>query len=376
MKKRARAPKSHQEFLVKTTMARTMATDKGGSSTGDSEREAALRRSPRGHAKENGNIDPKLAARKRHAHEVRKQTEKAKRQQDPHSEYTEDEDSSDIDAVPAKKPKTKARKSDQNDPVELASAFAGSFDIKLAAKKAQDVAAGERAFLFPGWDRTDTELEKQQKVYDIFFARNLELPLETASRAFLKAAFKPNSGSKCAPMARGKILQNAYLMFGKSCWANMTSLIIMSLGWEDFSSVNTWHQNFLPNTVAAIRELVPPPVCLFTLAEKDTDPSVPTRSDVKEACTPAVYASMKEHVTFLRLLNAKYRTGRVMNPDLSLRRQPELFGKFALMAVLSCSGTNPGVVTRRATALANGDRTFGKFNLPHCTRLTLLLPCR
>ena len=298
---------------------------------------------------------------------MRKQEEKEKRQNDPESAYTEEEDTSDIDDGPAKKPKKKARKSDHNDPVDLASAFAGSFDIKLAAKKAQDVAAGDRAFLFPGWDRTDTEVQKQRKVYEIFFARNHELTLETASRAYLKAAFKPNSGSKCAPMARGKILQNAYLMFGKSCWANMTSLIIMSLGWEDFSSVNTWHQNFLPNTVAAIRELVPPPVCLFTLAEKDTDPSVPTRSDVRDACSPTVYASMKAHVTFLRLLKAKYHTGRVMSPDLSLRRQPELFGKFALMAVLSCSGSNPGVVTRRATALANGDRSFGKFNLPHCT---------
>ena len=61
---------------------------------------------------------------------------------------------------------------------------------------------------------------------------------------------------------------------------------------------------------------------------------------------------MKAHVTFLRLLNSKYRTGRVMSPDNSLRHQPELFGKFALMAVLSCSGSNPGVVTKRATDLA------------------------
>jgi hypothetical protein len=199
-------------------------------------------------------------------------------------------------------------------------------------------------------------------VFEIFYALNLNLPLKTASRGFLKATFKPNTGTKCAEIARGKILENAYLMFGKSCWANMTSLIIMSLGWEDFSSVNTWTADFTD-----IRALVPPPVDLFKVAEETTKPEVPTRSDVRDACSPTVYASMKAHVTFLRLLNSKYRTGRVMSPDSSLRRQPELFGKFALMAVLSCSGSNPGVVTKRATDLANGDRSFGKFNLPHCT---------
>ena len=183
----------------------------------------------------------------------------------------------------------------------------------------------------------------------------------------MKATFKPNTGTKCAEIARGKILENAYLMFGKSCWANMTSLIITSLGWEDFSSVNTWTTDFLPTTVTAIRALVPPPVDLFTVAEETTKPEVPTRSDVRDACSPTVYASMKAHVTFLRLLNSKYRTGRVMSPDNSLRRQPELFGMFALMAVLSCSGSNPGVVTKRATDLAKGERTVGKFNLPHYT---------
>jgi hypothetical protein len=195
----------------------------------------------------------------------------------------------------------------------------------------------------------------------------LNLQLKTANRAFLNAKFKPNSGNRCAELPRGKILENAYLMFGKACWANMTSLIVMSLGWTDFSSVNTWPSDFLPATVTAIQELVPPPIDLFKVAASMTRPEVPSRNEVKDACSVAVYTSMKAHVAFLRLLKLKHREGRVLKTETSLRRQPELFGKFALMAVLSCSGANTGVVTKRATDLASGNRTFGKFNLPHYT---------
>ena len=199
------------------------------------------------------------------------------------------------------------------------------------------------------------------------YSYNINLQLKKATRAFLTAKFKPNSGNRCAELPRGKILENAYLMFCKTCWANMTSLIVMSLGWADFSSVNTETTDFLPATVTAIQALVPPPVDLFQVAELQIKPDVPSRTEVKDACSVTLYASMKAHVAFLRLLQLKHRDGRVLLTETSLRRQPELFGKFALMAVLSCSGSNTGVVTKRVTDLAKGDRSFGKFNLPHYT---------
>ena len=142
----------------------------------------------------------------------------------------------------------------------------------------------------------------------------------------------------------------------------------MSLGWEDFSSVNTWTSNFLPATVTAIQALVPPPIDLFKVAALKTRPEVPSRTDVKDALSMPIYNSMKAHVGFLRLLKLKYHEGRVLSNETSLRHQPELFGKFARMAVLSFSGSNiTGVVTKRATDLASSNRKFGKFNLPHCT---------
>jgi hypothetical protein len=131
--------------------------------------------------------------------------------------------------------------------------------------------------------------------------------------------------------------------------------------------VNSWPSDFLPATVTAIQDLVPPPVDLFKEAASMVRPEVPSRDDVKDACSVKVYASMKAHVAFLRLLKLKHREDREMTTETSLRRQPALFGKFALMAVLSCSGANRSVVTKRATDLASGSRTFGKFTVPHYT---------
>ena len=342
---------------------RMEAEARGGSSS-------PTRTSPRHRAvqatQKDGNVNPVQAARKRAAHKVREQADNDKRQKDPNAAYS-DPDETDSEVEERHKTKKKARTRKEDDTVDLTNAHKGAFDIKLAEKKAHEVAACDRAILAPNWTPDDSMEQKQKKVYEFFFAHNLNLQLKTANRAFLNAKFKPNSGNRCAELPRGKILENAYLMFGKACWANMTSLIVMSLGWADFSSVNAWTSDFLPATVTAIQELVPPPIDLFKVAASMTRPEVPSRNEVKDACSVAVYTSMKAHVAFLRLLKLKHREGRVLKTETSLRRQPELFGKFALMAVLSCSGANIGVVTKRATDLASGNRTFGKFNLPHYT---------
>ena len=68
------------------------------------------------------------------------------------------------------KKRARTRKSEDNDTVDLASDHDGSFDVKLAAKKAHDVAAGDKAFLAPGWHRDDTVEQKQKKVFEIFYA--------------------------------------------------------------------------------------------------------------------------------------------------------------------------------------------------------------
>ena len=52
--------------------------------------------------------------------------------------------------------------------------------------------------------------------------------------------------------------------------------------------------------------------------------------------------------------------GRDVTTKTSLRHQLVLFGNFALMAVLSCSGRDLSVVVKRATELAQRIRTFGK----------------
>ena len=79
-----------------------------------------------------------------------------------------------------------------------------------------------------------------------------------------------------------------------------------------------------------------------------------------------IYKSMVEHSAFHWLVKLKHQAGRVLTNETSLCHQPVLFGKFALMAVLSCSGSDiTGVVTKCATDLVQGKRKFSKFNLIH-----------
>ena len=139
---------------------------------------------------------------------------------------------------------------------------------------------------------------------------------------------------------------------------------VMFLGWADFSSVNTWTTNFLPPT---IKTLVSPPVDVFKVAAMNVKPEIPQRNNAKDAITVPIFKSMMmEHATFLGLVKLKHQAGRVLTREASLRHQPALFGKFALIAVLFCSGSDiTGVVTKCATDLAQGKRKFGKFNLLH-----------
>ena len=159
--------------------------------------------------------------------EAREQAAKENQQKDPDASYSDETDS---EVKERHKTKKKARTRKEDDTVDLTNAHKGAFDIKLAKKKAHEVAACNRAILAPNWTPDDSTEQKQKKVYEFFFAHSLNLQLKTANRAFLNAKFKPNSGNRCAELPRGKILENAYLMFGEACWANMTSLIVMSLG--------------------------------------------------------------------------------------------------------------------------------------------------
>ena len=72
---------------------------------------------------------------------------------------------------------------------------------------------------------------------------------------------------------------------------------------------------------------------------------------------------MKHHHIFVRLLALSFKPNRSMTPQTSLRHQPELFARFALIAILTCSGSDLKIVVRRAVDLAQGKRTFGKFDL-------------
>ena len=101
MKKRARAPKSHQEFLVKTTMARSKESEENRSSRGGSS--TPTRTSPR-HGPvvqatlPDGYVDPRIAARKRAAHKVTEKANNDKRKKDPTADYTDhDETDSEVE---------------------------------------------------------------------------------------------------------------------------------------------------------------------------------------------------------------------------------------------------------------------------------------
>ena len=170
MKKRARAPKSHQEFLVKPMMARTMETEKGRKSRGGSSK--PTRSSPRNAPVEqatlqDGYVNPKNAARKRAAQLVTEEANNDKRKNDPNAAYTDrDETESDVEEQHQTKKKARARKED--DTVDLTNAHKGAFDIKLSEKKAHEVAACDRAILAPNWTPDDSMEQKQKKGVRIF----------------------------------------------------------------------------------------------------------------------------------------------------------------------------------------------------------------
>ena len=215
--------------------------------------------------------------------------------------------------------------------------------------------ACNKAMLAPNWHCADSMEQQQQKVYEVFFAHNLKLELtkeSKASKVFLSTMSKPNNGSKCAALPRGKILVNAYLLFGKTC-GQIRYIVICQI------YVGRYFVKTLPPHHRRRHQDACP-------SSMNVKPDIPQRNNVKDAITVPIYKSMIEHAAFLLLVKLKHQAGRVLTNETSLRHQPALFGTFTLMAVSSSSGSDiTGVVTKRATDLAQGKRKFGEFYLLH-----------
>ena len=239
-------------------------------------------------------------------------------------------------------------------------------DMTKIDMKADLASAKDGGMLAPGWAPKMSEQQKAAAVFQHFFVFNLDLADRKASREFLEEKVQSKKGKNAKLESRGQIFVDGWFAYAAKAKSRMTTLICMGLGWTDHSKTNPWLN--LRLSYDAICLLLPPPVDLYSEAQDDTDNSFPTEEDVKAACVYDAFKRAEDHHALFTLLQReqpnKKGKGALYNVHTSLRRRPALFARFAVMAILACSGGDGNahlqLALRRASSLLSGDSKFGE----------------
>jgi hypothetical protein len=240
-------------------------------------------------------------------------------------------------------------------------------DMTKIATKADLASAKDGGMLAPGWAPKMTEHQKAAAVYQHFYAFNLDLSYREPSRGFLEEEVHSKKGKNAKLESRGQIFVDGWFAYAAKAKSRMTTLICMGLGWPDHSSTNPWLN--LRSSYDAICLLMPPPVDVYAEAQECVDNPFPSEDKVKEACDYHAFKRAEDHHALLTILQRKPTTnkkgkGAAYDAHNSLRRRPALFARFAVMAILACSGGDGmghlQVALRRASSLLSGDSKFGE----------------